>query len=241
MCIYLFLKTLYNIFKDIVLGGIVLKIEKITENKIRIVLKQEDLKDPSLDLHTIMTKAAESQGLFLEILEQAKKQCGFDIDGHKLLIEAFSSTDDFMVFTITKFAQKEDDVFLGSTTHKSMRIRKKFPVVSPSYHSSRTDFSIYRFDDFEQYCSFCSALHSHAQFRTRGLVHFSSLYAYKGAYYLVLNGYNFRHDSYLLFASLLCEFGAFCTHSIDFEHRLKEYGKCIMKKNAISTTFKFFE
>ena len=42
-----------------------MKIERLTEDKIRIIIKQDELKDPSLDLHTIMTKAAESQGLFL--------------------------------------------------------------------------------------------------------------------------------------------------------------------------------
>ena len=46
-----------------------MKIEKITENKIRVLLKYEDIKDKNIDLHTIMTKAIESQGFFLEMLK----------------------------------------------------------------------------------------------------------------------------------------------------------------------------
>ena len=80
-----------------------MKIEKITENKIRIIVRQDDLKNFSADIHTIMTKAFESQQIFLEILDRAKKECGLDVEGHKLLIEAFSSQDDVLIFTITKF------------------------------------------------------------------------------------------------------------------------------------------
>ena len=81
-----------------------MKIEKITENKIRIILKPEDIKDKNLDLHTIMTKTAESQGLLLEILSKAKEEIGFDTDGCRLLIEAYSSPEDFFVFTVTKYS-----------------------------------------------------------------------------------------------------------------------------------------
>ena len=45
-----------------------MKIEKLTENKIRIIIKSEDIEDENIDLHTIMTKTAESQGILLEIL-----------------------------------------------------------------------------------------------------------------------------------------------------------------------------
>ena len=51
-----------------------MKIEKLTENKIRIILMPEDLEEKDLDLHTIMARTAESQGLLLEILSKAKKE-----------------------------------------------------------------------------------------------------------------------------------------------------------------------
>ncbi len=214
-----------------------MKIEKITENKIRIIIKKEDLKDSSIDLHTIMTKAVESQGLFLEILDRAKKECGFETDGHKLLIEAFSSQDESMVFTITKFEIKNDDVPTNSSCSsypKRLVVRRKVNLLPNS------DFSIYRFDDFEHFCSFCESLKIHSQFSTRGLVRSSSLYLFKEKFFLVLSGIHLNHKSLSLFNTVLSEFATFCTHSNDFEHRLKEYGKCVMKKNAISTALKFF-
>ena len=217
-----------------------MKIEKITENKIRIIVKKEDLKDSSLDLHTIMTKAAESQGLFLELLEQAKKTCGFDTDGHKLLIEAFSSADEVMVFTFTKFEQKNASIAEKAVANRALRPKRKVAVSSNSRRVAQVDFSIYKFEDFEQYCAFCTALKNHSQVKTRGLVRSSSLYFFKNRYYLALAGFNSNHVSYSIFANLLSEFGVLCTHEPKYENRLREYGICVMKKNAISTTFKFF-
>ncbi len=213
-----------------------MKIERITENKIRIILKQEDLKDPSMDLHTIMTKAAESHGLFLEILDKAQKEFGFDTDGRKLLIEAFSSQDEVMIFTITRYDIKEPDIsdFNHNFPKKRLRVRRKVDNMPIS------NYSIYRFDDFEQYCTFCTSLKNHTEMSIRALAH-SSLYAYDNNYYLVLSDINLKHHSILLFYHLLSEFSIFCTHSSDFENRLKEYGKCVMKKNALSTTLKFFD
>lgn len=213
-----------------------MKIEKLTENKIRIIMNQDDLKDPSLDLHTIMTKTSESQKLFLEILDKAKKEFGFNTDGHKLLIEAFSSSEEFIVFTITKYAiDAEEKSFPPSTlpSPKNLKVKRKVNVLP------KTDFSVYRFDTFEEFCSFCSSMKNNSQISTYGLMN-SSLYSYSNAFYLVLSKINLKHKSLFKFYTLLCEFSTFCTNSNSFECKLKEYGKCVMKKNAISTTMKFF-
>lgn len=45
----------------------------------------------------------EAQNLFFEILERAEEELDFHTDGYKLLIEAFSSSDEKLVFTITKY------------------------------------------------------------------------------------------------------------------------------------------
>lgn len=217
-----------------------MKIEKLTENKIRIIVKQEELKDKSLDLQTIMTKAAVSQGLFLEILEKARREVGFETEGRKLLIEAFSSGDDVMVFTITRYDSPADNKVDGSSLPlafnpfgKSLRVKRKINMVP------KADFSAYRFDSFEEFCSFCGSLKEHSHISTYRLA-CSSLYLYKGAYFLVLSNINLQNKSLLNFYSCLSEFGTFCTHDGRFESRLKEYGKCVMKRNAIGVGMKFF-
>ena len=84
-----------------------MKIEKLTEDKIRIIVNPSDLELENLDMKSIMTKAIDRQGFFVKKKKKAKDEVGFNTDGCKLLIEAFSSSDDILVFTITKYSEKE--------------------------------------------------------------------------------------------------------------------------------------
>ena len=67
-----------------------MQIEKITENKIRIILNIEDLKENNIDLHSFMSNSIESQDLFYEMLNKAKEEIGFETKDYKLLIEALA-------------------------------------------------------------------------------------------------------------------------------------------------------
>ena len=97
-----------------------MKIEKLTENKIRIILKSADLKVEHIDVKAIMTKNTENQDFFFDLLEMAKAEVGFDAEGCKVLIEAFSPSDENVVFTITKYPSIEKK----KSTQK-LKIKKK--------------------------------------------------------------------------------------------------------------------
>lgn len=51
-----------------------MKIEKIAENKIRIILDSHDLEEKNIDLHTFMSDSIESQDLFYDMLDKAEKE-----------------------------------------------------------------------------------------------------------------------------------------------------------------------
>lgn len=70
-----------------------MRIEKITDNKIRITLNIEDLKEKNMDLHSFMANSFESQSLFLDMLEEADKEVGFKTDNYRLMIEAIATSD----------------------------------------------------------------------------------------------------------------------------------------------------
>ena len=123
-----------------------MKIEKLTENKIRVIINSEDLDETNTDIHSLMTKSLESQDLFLKMLHKAEKEVGFYTEGCKLLIEAFSSTDGFLVFTITKSEK---------ATSKSSSIKEKKLVVKRKSTNLFEKQLIYRFDNFEQFCELC--------------------------------------------------------------------------------------
>ena len=65
-----------------------MKIEKLTEDKIRVIM---DFKDIKLDKNDFFENMVDSQGIFIDILEKAEKEVDFHTEGCKLLIEAFST------------------------------------------------------------------------------------------------------------------------------------------------------
>ena len=67
-----------------------MRIEKITENKIRIILNVQDLKEKNIDLHSFMADSIESQDLFYDMLDKAEKEIGFETKDYKLMIEALA-------------------------------------------------------------------------------------------------------------------------------------------------------
>lgn len=208
-----------------------MKIEKLTENKIRIILRPEDLEEKDLDLHTIMTRTAESQGLLLEILNKAKKEIGFDTEGCRLLIEAYSSPEDFFVFTVTKYTVEQDNV-KNTPTRRIVRVKRKTV-------STNTSNFICQFNDFETFCGLCELLKNN-NISTRGLIGLSSLYYFKDSYFLVLKNVSVSHKNNNKLTSYITEFGRLINYSEIFENKLKEFGNVIMKKNAISSGIKYF-
>ena len=209
-----------------------MKIEKLTENKIRIILNSEDFKDKNIDLHTIMTKTAESQGLFLEILNKAKKEIGFDTEGCKLLIEAFSSNEDIYVFTVTRFLPEKEENN-KNISNKRLRVRRK--QINPI-----SKISIYEFSDFDNFTNFCELLNTSKQIVLKGLMQNSSLYCYKNQYYLIITNLNLKHKSLKIFNSYLSEFGKIISNSENFVHKLQEHGQIVINKKAIHTGIKYF-
>ena len=208
-----------------------MKIEKLTENKIRVIVNSEDLKNNNLDYQTIMEKPIESQKLFLEMLLKAEKEVGFYTEGHKLLVEAFSSSDGLFVFTITKYVEKTG---LSSSKLK-VTPKKKIKNVNP-----KSSNSIYKFSSFEEFCEFCTAIHNTTKIQSKRLAKTIALYLFNDTYYLILSNINTDYTYIHTFYSTISEFANLASHSETFKMKLLEHGKPIMKKNAIETGIKYF-
>ena len=68
-----------------------MKFEKLSENKIKITLTSQDLKDKNIDFHSFMSNPLEKQDLFLDILEEAEEEIGFEFKDYPVRIEALAS------------------------------------------------------------------------------------------------------------------------------------------------------
>lgn len=208
-----------------------MKIEKITENKIRILIKQEDFKDKSIDLQKLLLSTPESHSLFLEILNKAKKEVNFNTEGHKLLIEAYLQNEDVFIFTITKYLEPNTN---------DITKPKKYLTVKRKSHAINSSSQIYSFNNFEEFCEFCNFINKKNNISLKSIFKTSILYLYNNTYYLVIDGININHKSLNTFHTSLLEFSNPLELSKNFKFKLKEHGKIIIKNNAINTGIKYF-
>ena len=200
-----------------------MKIEKITDNKIRIVVKIDELSNKNINLNDFIKSNVESQKFLLEILNKAEKEIGFNTNNCKLLIEAFTSLEDFYVFTITKIKKENKHTY-------------KYKV---KQNNSILKNPIYKFSSFEEFCNLCEAVNN-SNISTTGISKNISLYLYQNTYYLIFSNLNLSYTSFKKLFSIINEFCFLVRKKDNFEYKLIEYGKPIIKQNALKTGIKYF-
>lgn len=212
-----------------------MKIEKLTDNKIRVIINLDDLKENNIDYKSLMSKPLETQSLLLEMLSKAEKEIGFYTDGCKLLIEAFSSSEGIFVFTITKYEDtKAKDINNTSSQNKKKVIAKKKTI------NIKSETSTFKFNNFDEFCHFCAYINSIDDFNIKKISKDISLYLYNDTYYLLVSNINTGYEQIDKFYSMISEFAILFTHSNTFVNKILEHGKPIIKKNAINIGIKYF-
>ena len=209
-----------------------MKIEKLTENKIRVIVNASDLEIKNLDVHLLMCESLEEHNFFSYMLEKAKEEVGFNVDGCKLLIETFSSLDDILFFTITKYS-RQDIKNNMSFSKKRLTVKRK------SLNFSKRQ-SIYQFQSFDEFCAFCECIDKKLNFDIKSFSKNISLYLYNDTYYLLVKNVNTSYEFLKVFYSVITEFAIPVHFSDSFEFKLIEHGKVIMKKNAVEIGIKYF-
>ena len=204
-----------------------MKIEKLTENKIRIIVNSYDLENKNLDFKALLSRTLDSQGFFLDMLEKAKTEVGFNTDGCKILVEAFSTTDEYLIFTITKYIDKSN-----TQTGKRPKVKMKNLNISATK-------AIYKLDNFDVFCDLCTYLNNNFSNITK-ISKCSSLYLYNNNYYLLIRNNNISKDIMQNFYISISEFLSMANLSSNFENKLFKHGKAIIKNNAILTGIKYF-
>lgn len=207
-----------------------MRIEKLNENKIRIFLGLDDLRENNIDLHDFMSNSLESQDLFLDLLSKAEAEVGFKTRNYKLLIEALASTDGNFIFTITR--TKPDS---------SQKLKENKPKVKRQTATPNKALSIYSFNGFDEFCELCKYIQTSNLSRLIDKLKSSSLVLYKGAYYLILSNLKLNVADLKSFSYTVSEFSSRIKNEELLERKLKEYGKVIIPKNAISTCLRYFK
>lgn len=206
-----------------------MKFEKLNENKIRITLTIQDLAEKEIDFHVFMSNSAEAQDVLLDMLEQAKKETGFDPEDYNLKVEALVMADTNFIFTITKLPPEE----------KSKISKRKFTVKRKNIVPSSTQ-AVYCFSSFDDFNDFLVFLSKNTLLNYKKLAKSITLYEYKEKYYLLMNNINTEFINKIKFYTCITEFAKCVTNSKVFASKLKECGTLIMKNNALEIGFKHF-
>lgn len=207
-----------------------MKIEKLNDDKIRITLNLEDLKEKDIDLHSFMSNPIESQDLFMDMLEKAEKEVGFVTEDYRVMIEALATSNGNFILTVTRIGYENKK---NACRTKKLNIKRKIAHIDSKK-------AIYCFESFDEFIGYCEFLKNDILVHIENLLDQAKLYEYQEHYYLVLE--NLRMNTNLLksFAASITEFAHFINHSDLFESKLLEYGKVIFKDKAISSGLKYF-
>lgn len=210
-----------------------MKFEKLSENKLRITLTVNDLKDKDIDFHDFMSNPLETQDLFLDILKEAQEKVGFSVTDYRVKIEALAMIDGDFIVNITRISETEKNNSIASSPKKKFKVRRKTVV-------PKSEQAVYKFDCFDDYYYFIQYLSQNNLSNAHLIAKKIVAYIYKNEYYLIFNDINYTYKKLLTFFSSVTEFGTYISNSSLFISKLQECGKIIIKNNALKTSLKHF-
>ena len=204
-----------------------MRFEKINNDKIRITLTHEDLIKKDINIHSFMANSVESQDLFFDCLNEAKKQIGFNTENYLLRVETFAMSSGDFILTITR-----------SLPNGYKSISKKKLHIKNNYNSNNQ--AVYFFSSFDDYCCFVNFINE-KKYKINNIADSIWLYEYKNNYYLEFRNLNMAYNDLKIFLYSISEFGSYIKNSDIFARMLSEKANLIMKHNALKFTIKYFK
>lgn len=209
-----------------------MKIERINENMIRVTVTLDDLEERNIDFDAMHTNSPAAQELFLDMMEQAEEQYGFNLSDSQLMIEPTEDDDDGFVITITRL--DDDNDYESIHRYISNRMRKSDLKYKRRYKRASSARAMYTFRDIDDVCQLSKRIEDLYTGE-------STLFKYRDMYYLTMS------KSDLLFSPdgisiqpIIGEYGNKVSDVNFFEGYLNEYGETIIASNALETLRQYF-
>ena len=219
-----------------------MKIEKISNNQVRVTLNKSDLNAREIKISELAYGSEKAQELFKDMLETAFDEFGFEANNAPLMIEAVPLTGESIMIIVTKVTDPSDiDEKLASfATQKGTRkFVKKDSEVEDTISYSTKDLelpktklpTIYAFKSLEHITKLSKQLLSTYDGD-------NSLYKMTSPstkYFLVLNDFNLNTPS----IDILCEYGQKYNNSNISVAFLNEHSNVMIKNKAIQVLAKY--
>ncbi len=205
-----------------------MKIEKINENKIKIILTFDELENRNISLTEISKNTNIAQDFFITLLEESNLEEDFIIDDSHLFIEAASDNNNLFIITITKINDIPELKKYSLMENKNIKKIKKKPKCKSNIIKYKVDSYIYSFSSIDTILKLCEQSKKEKLFFGR-----NSLYKYQNNYFLIFSKNSVKNDKFLKTYVFLSEF---CDnyYSLDlYETTLIEKSRLIIKDYAL--------
>ncbi|MGG1573796.1 genetic competence negative regulator [Fictibacillus sp. NRS-1165] len=196
-----------------------MRVERLTYNKIKIFLTFDDLKERGISKDEIWQDIPKVHQLFRDMMTEADDEVGFKADG-PIAVEVFALPAQGMVVIVTK-------------GHNEYELEDDYDedYIEMQVTLDESDEIFYEFSSFEDVISLAKRL---GQLNIDGGV----LYSFESCFYLKFEEQDLPDIELDTLIALLAEFGSSSTIT---SYRVIEYGKALMKSNAISQINSYFK
>ncbi len=202
-----------------------MKIEKITDNQLKITFDSIELEENNISVHSFLSHSLETQKMYLAILEIAYEDFGFDTKNSMLSYETISFGHYLFVTFITKTLNKD-------FSSNSLNVFKTYFKTNLSFprefnYIDQTQYLF--FSSINNFLDFYNLLH-----KTFTKIHFDYiLYNYNSNLFLEI-----LHDKSIPYSKQEIDFisseikSILSTSNLTFQ-RIKEFGKTLVKYHNI--------
>ncbi len=201
-----------------------MQIEKINNNKIKIILTFEELEKRNIDIKDIEQSNEIAKELFCNLIEESNIDEEFEFDNSQLLIEACSDNNNLFIVTITK-VENLPDLKTYSLLDKKQKNENKSNKKQINY---KVDSFIYSFKNIDDILNMCENSKSELIFWGK-----NSLYKYCNSYYLIFAQSSVKNKKFLktfIFLSEYCQ--NYYSQNI-FATAIKEKSELIIANSAL--------
>ncbi|MCL1631849.1 genetic competence negative regulator [Sporolactobacillus sp. CPB3-1] len=200
-----------------------MRLERLNGDRIKIFLTFDDLKERGITKEDMWHDLPRVEKLFRDMMLEADDELGFEASG-PIDVEVFSLPAQGMVVIVSKGRTAQE-----SDSEEDLGDEDDFIQMQVTLDESQD--VLYQFEQLDDVVALTETLY-HLGVRT------GSLYLFEKKYYLRFDEdhLNSTIDLDTLIA-ILAEYGNTSTITI---YRLEEYGKCLMKNNAISDLYQYF-
>ena len=224
------------------------KIERINENQIKCTLTSFDLSIRNLNLGELAYGNEKVRGLFRDMMQQAKREVGFEAEDTPVMIEAIPLSDESITLIISKVEEPEeldtrfarfspapDDIMPGFTPDSipSSLLEEAGIQIQPGLEAGQGEndsrVRVYIFDTLDDVSQAAGTL---------GSSYTGESVLYKdpagGKYYLMINGSKCDPTVFASTCNVLSEYGRLSLRNYSGQAFFDEHFEKIIGKNALS-------